>query len=58
MHEAEVRTSFVDTFTFKGFPQPVAIYRVEQTHRLHIIDHRFIVVADVKFFGMLAETFH
>ena len=58
MHEAEVRTSLVDTFSFKGFREPVPIYRVEQTHRLHIIDHRYIVVTDLKFFGMLAETFH
>jgi len=58
MHAAEVRTSLVDTFTFKGFPEPVAVYRVEQTHRMHIIDHRYIVIADLKFFGMVAETFH
>ena len=42
MHAAEVRTSLVDTFTFKGFPEPVAVNRVEQTHRMHIIDHRHI----------------
>src|SRR6266436_3346545 len=58
MHEAEVRTSLVDMFTFKGFPEPAAVYRVEQTHRMHIIDHRFIVIADLKFFGMMAESFH
>ncbi len=58
MHQAEVRGTLVDTFTFKGFPQPVPVYRVEQTHRMHVIDHRYIVVADLKFFRMLAETFH
>jgi len=58
IHEAEVRTSLVDTFAFKGFPHPVPLYRVEQTHRMRIIDHRYIVVTDLKFFGMLAETFH
>lgn len=58
MHQAEVRGTLVDTFTFKGFPQPVPVYRVEQTHRMHIIDHRYIVVADLEFFRMLAETFH
>ena len=58
MHQAEVRGALVDTFTFKGFPQPVPVYRVEQTHRMHIIDHRYIVVADLQFFRMRAETFH
>jgi class 3 adenylate cyclase len=58
MHRAEVRTSLVDTFTFKGFPESVAVYRVEQTHRMHIIDHKYILVADLKFFGMVAEAFH
>jgi adenylate cyclase len=58
MHQAEVHGSLVDTFTFKGFPQPVPVYRVEQTHRMHIIDHRYIVVADLEFFRMLAEAFH
>ena len=57
MHQAEVRASLVDTFQFKGFPQPVPVYRVEQTHRMHI-DHRFIVLADLKFFRMRAEIFH
>jgi len=58
MHEAEVRTALVRTFTFKGFPQPEPVYRVEQTHRMHPIDHTYIVVTDLKFFGMVAETFH
>jgi len=58
MHQAEVRGALVDTFEFKGFPQAVPVYRVEQTHRMHIIDHRYIVVADLKFFAIRAETFH
>jgi adenylate cyclase len=45
-------------FQFKGFPQPVPVYRVEQTHRMHIIDHMFIVLADLKFFRMRAEIFY
>jgi class 3 adenylate cyclase len=58
IHRAEVRTALVDTFTFKGFPEPVPVYRVEQTHRMHIIDHRYMVVTDLKFFSMRAETLH
>ena len=58
MHQAEVRTSLVDTFQFKGFPQPVPVYRVEQTHRMHAIDHRYIVLTDLKFFRIRANIFH
>ena len=37
MNQAEVRTAVVDAFTFKGFPAPVPVYRIEQTHRTRVI---------------------
>ncbi len=58
MHQAEVRGSLVDAFGFKGFPHPVPVYRVEQTHRMHVIDDRYIVLIDLKFFRIRAEAFH
>ena len=35
--QAEVRTSFVDSFALEGLADPVAVYRVEQTHRMRVI---------------------
>lgn len=55
MNQAEVRAAFVDTFTFKGFPDPVAVYRLEQTHRMRMISDQYMVVTDLKGFGAIAE---
>jgi adenylate cyclase len=56
MNQAEVRASFVDTFTFKGFPEPVPVYRIEQTHRLRAIVDQYIVVTDLRGLGALAKV--
>ena len=37
VNQAEVRTSFVDAFPFKGFPESVPVYRIEQTHRTFVV---------------------
>lgn len=34
--KAELRAAFVDAFPFKGFPEPVGVYRIEQTHRMRV----------------------
>jgi class 3 adenylate cyclase len=47
MNQAEVRTSFVDAFALKGFPQPVPVYRIEQTHRSRVIAGQYIVITNV-----------
>jgi class 3 adenylate cyclase len=55
MSQADVRAAFVDTFTFKGFPDPMPVYRLEQTHRMRVIPDQYIVVTDLKEFGAIAE---
>ncbi|MGH7331985.1 MAG: adenylate/guanylate cyclase domain-containing protein [Candidatus Rokuibacteriota bacterium] len=55
MNQAEVRAAFVDTFTLKGFPDPVAVYRIEQTHRMRMIPDQYIVITDLKGFEVIAE---
>jgi adenylate cyclase len=56
VNEAEVQTSFVDTFTLKGFPEPVAVYRIKQTHRMRVIEDQYIVVTDLHGLGALAKA--
>ncbi len=34
MNHAKIRSTFVDSFSLKGFTEPVLVYRLEQTHRL------------------------
>ena len=29
----EIQTAFVETFVFKGFAEPMPVYRIEQRHR-------------------------
>jgi class 3 adenylate cyclase len=57
MNQAEVRAAFVDTFALKGFPEPVAVYRIEQTHRMRVIADQCIVVTDLRGFAAIAEGF-
>ena len=56
LNRAEVRALLVDTFTFKGFPEPVPVYRIEQTHRMRVIPDQYIVVTDLHAFGTIAES--
>jgi class 3 adenylate cyclase len=56
MNRAEVRTSFVDAFALKGFVEPAAVYRVEQTHRTRVITDQYIVVTDLKGFTRMTEA--
>ena len=56
VNQAEVRTSFVDTFSFKGFPEPEPIYHIEQMHRTRVITDQYIVVTDLRGFSAFAEA--
>src|SRR5437899_2679390 len=55
-NKAELRAAFVDAFTFKGFPEPVAVYRIEQTHRMRVIPDQYIVVTDLRFGTISPES--
>jgi class 3 adenylate cyclase len=56
VNQAEVRTALVDAFALKGFPEPVPIYRVEQTHRTQVIAGQYILWTDLRGFGRFAAT--
>lgn len=51
LNKAEVQTSFVNEFQFKGFGEPEKIYKVEQKHGIQMITDQCIVFADAKGFS-------
>ena len=56
VNQAEVRTALVDAFTLKGFPGPVPVYRVEQTHRTRVFQDQYIVFIDLQRFSAVYEA--
>ena len=56
VNQAEIQTAIVDAFTLKGFPEPVAVYRVEQTHRTRVIAGQYIVLTDLRAFMRFTES--
>jgi class 3 adenylate cyclase len=56
VNQGEVRTAFVDAFPLKGFAEPVPVYRIEQTHRTHVIAEQYIVMTDLRGFDRFTET--
>lgn len=52
--KAQLRAAFVDTFTLKGFPEPMGVYRIEQTHRIRVLPEQYIVVTDLRGFARIA----
>ncbi|HLO17831.1 MAG TPA: adenylate/guanylate cyclase domain-containing protein [Anaerolineales bacterium] len=51
LNKAEVQTSFVNEFHFKGFNEPERIYRVDQKFGIRVLADQFIVFADARGFG-------
>jgi class 3 adenylate cyclase len=47
VNQAEVQTSFVDAFALKGFPEPLPVYRIAQTHHMRVIADQYIVFTDL-----------
>jgi class 3 adenylate cyclase len=56
VNQGEVRTSFVDAFPLKGFPEPVPVYRIAQTHRTRVIADQYLVITDLRGFSTVVET--
>jgi class 3 adenylate cyclase len=47
-NQAEGHTSFVDAVVLKGFPEPVPVYRLTQTHRMRVIADPYSVFTDLR----------
>jgi class 3 adenylate cyclase len=52
---AEVQTTLVDNFMLKGFTDPIAVYRVQQWHRTHVLTGTYILSSDLRGFTALTE---
>jgi class 3 adenylate cyclase len=54
--QSEIRTGIVDSFSLKGFTEPIQVYRVEQRHRTHIFANSWILYSDLRGFARLAQV--
>jgi class 3 adenylate cyclase len=52
---AEVQTMLVDNFMLKGFAEPIAVYRVQQRHRTHVLAGAYILSSDLRGFTAVTE---
>lgn len=52
---SEIQTALVDSFTLKGFTEPVPVYRVHQRHRTRVFAETYMLFSDLRGFGPFAE---
>jgi class 3 adenylate cyclase len=55
LFSAEVQTTLVDNFVLKGFADPIAVYRVQQRHRTHVLAGTYILSSDLRGFTAVTE---
>jgi class 3 adenylate cyclase len=48
LNKAEVQTSFVGEFNFKGFSEPEKVYKVDQKQRIRVLTQQYIVFIDIR----------
>jgi class 3 adenylate cyclase len=53
---ADVPTTLVSNFTFKGFDEPIPVYRIEQRHRTRIIADTFLMYSDLVGFRRIVNS--
>jgi class 3 adenylate cyclase len=53
---AEIQTAPVGDFAFKGYANPMPIFRIEQRHRTRVIANALIMFLDLHGFGRLMDT--
>src|SRR6516162_4921954 len=53
---AEIQTALVESFAFKGFAEPMLVYRIEQRHRTRTIADTFILFSDLEGFGKMMDA--
>ena len=53
---AEIQTAFVEMFTFKGYAEPMPVYRIQQRHRTRIVADTYILFLDLKGFGKIMDA--
>jgi len=53
---AEIQTALVDNFAFKGYDEPMSVYRIERRHRTRVIADTYILFSDLSGFGRFMDT--
>lgn len=53
---ADVPTTLVNNFTFKGFDEPIPVYRIEQRHRTRVIVDTILMYSDVVDFRRILDS--
>ena len=53
---AEIQTALVESFVFKGYSEPIPVYRIEQRHRTRTITDTFILFSDLSGFGRMMDA--
>jgi class 3 adenylate cyclase len=56
LNAAEIQTALVESFAFKGFSEPLPVYRIEQRHRTRTITDAFILFSDLSGFGRMMDA--
>jgi class 3 adenylate cyclase len=56
LNKAEVQTSFVSEFNFKGFSELEKVYKVNQKHRTRVLTDQYIVFTDVRGWSSYAKS--
>jgi class 3 adenylate cyclase len=53
---SEIQAALVGTFAFKGFAEPMPVYRIEHRHRTRAIANTFILFSDLRGFGRMMDA--
>ena len=53
---AEIQIGLVESFAFKGFNEPMPVYRIEQRHRTRIIADTYILFSDLSGFARIMDA--
>ena len=56
LNRAEVRTSFVNDFVFKGFSEPEKVYRIRREHKSRIIKDQILVFTNLRHSSAFLES--
>src|SRR5215470_3445921 len=53
---AEIQTALVESFAFKGFAEPMPVYRIERRDRTRITADTYILFSDLSGFGRMMDA--
>ena len=53
---AEIQTALVENFAFKGFAEPMPVYRIERRDRTRIFADTYILFSDLRGFGRMMDA--